>query len=174
MRILEHARELLGHNGYQVSMEANDRQPQLLFENLSVFGFVVDFGSTQELVAGWAATQEQFLRRYSRALQLHPTKAWNAYGVFLTAEKGNPVATSQLGAIEEDFNATRKIARAGVATSDDVRRALAPLLTVSHARVLEGVNVEKRVGSLLPPALRSALIDDQSPQLIADLLEEEG
>ncbi|MEZ4417183.1 MAG: hypothetical protein R3E10_15625 [Gemmatimonadota bacterium] len=171
MKILDTALETLGQHGYRVSVDSQGDRPLLLFENRSVFGFVASYETPAELLSDWGHTQESFLNRYSRALQLHPTKAWNAYGVFLAALPGDVFASHRFGAIEEDFNATRKIARAGTASAVEVRRALAPLLTISDADVLAKLDIEHRLASHLPDSLRLALLKAQPANRIADLIE---
>jgi outer membrane protein TolC len=66
------------------------------------------------------------LSRHTAALRAAGAKAWNVYSVFLIAEQ---VSSRQraIERIEEDYALTRKIARVGVRTPDDLERALLPL-----------------------------------------------
>jgi hypothetical protein len=138
MSPLEAAKEMLDDAGYQVRFLDSERT-RLGFEDQTVFGFVMLFESTMELINRWEEEQDTFIRKYSRVMQNVREKAWNAYSVFLVTEEPPKDLINELSKIEEDFHASRKIARGGLQSTDDVRETLAPLLPIKHLGTAEDV-----------------------------------
>jgi outer membrane protein TolC len=92
--------------------------------------------------------QHAALSRHSAALRAAGVKAWNVYSVFL-AEEQSPTQQRAVERIEENFALTRKIARAGVRTLDDVERALLPLTAVKAQPVLSDTDFQDRLRARL-------------------------
>ena len=144
------------------------------FENAALIGFVHEFDSVSALLSGWQQRQEIALARHATALRAAGAKAWNVYSIFLTTErtKERVVALEQ---VEEDFSLTRKIARSGVQTSEELERALLPLISLRATPKLSAVNFEERLrGHLgeLPPEVVAAFLGDAPVRDIARLLGE--
>ncbi len=132
MRVLDDASFLLGGAGY-LTIRPSDADYLLQFEDPNVLGFVAAYENITALLQDWKDQESTFLRRHAERLRLDPVKAWNVYAIFLTADAMDDSMPTKLAAIEEDLQATRKIARAGVVSRADVYRALAPLLPVSNS-----------------------------------------
>lgn len=105
----------------------------IVFEDDTILGFVAVHPGVEEMVARWRGQQDAFLRSNAANLRRDPSKAWNAYSIFLTAAPVDQNAWEMLG-IEADVAATRKIVRGGIITPPDVRDALAPVLPLAANR----------------------------------------
>lgn len=126
------------------------------FENAAVIGFVHVFSSADELLARWEAAQQAVLSRHSAALRAAGAKAWNVYSVFLAGEQA-PTLQRAVERIEENFTLTRKIARVGVCTQDDVESVLLPLTAVKAQPVLSDTDFEDRLRARLKDVSADAL-----------------
>jgi hypothetical protein len=102
-------------------------------------------------------------------------KAWNAYIVLVAAGEETIAQSVALGAIEEDLAGTRKIARADIAATSDVRAALLPLLPLQSAPKLEAVDIvaeiRQRTTQLSPRALE-AFFSKADESVVVQALEE--
>jgi hypothetical protein len=129
------------------------------------------------LLSAWENEQESFLRSNANRLRSSPSKAWNAYSIFLTRSECPADKQSALLNVEEDFHGTRKIARAGIAAKTDIFRALFPLLPIQHAATLKAETAVQALRERLPlrPEEKSAVVNGLSAQdiLLAFLAEEE-
>jgi hypothetical protein len=143
MEIETHVEVILREARYETWRWNGAGHPVVCFENALVVGFVHVFPTTEELLAGWEPAQKLVLTRHSPALRAAGMKAWNVYSVFLTGHAAGPPVEH----LEEDFSATRKIARAGVRTPADLRRALLVLLPLQSAPVLGEADYEARLRS---------------------------
>ena len=77
--------------------------------------------------------------------------------------------------IEEDFVSTRKIARCGLSTKEDVRRALLPLLPLQQIVTVGGdmqPDLRSRLTELPSDALAALFGTSSPPEIAAMLLEE--
>ncbi|MCJ2067317.1 hypothetical protein MKK75_00580 [Methylobacterium sp. J-030] len=117
---------LLRQEGYRTWVSSSSPVPTVGFENETVLGFLHVFPDAGRLVDAWENVQRVTLARHQAALRTAGAKAWNVYTVFLTAGQAGELA-GVIERIEEDFSLTRKIARSGVGTPTDLRRALMPL-----------------------------------------------
>ena len=106
-----------------------------------------------------------------------PLKAWNAYSVFLTREDlKDAFLQAAFVAIEENFQGTRKIARAGLISHTDVVRALFPLLPIQNRVTLASEDLFNRLQNrveLPKRSLVSLLKGVDSKEITKILLEEE-
>ena len=117
--------------------------------------------------------EDSFLRRHASELRRDRRKAWNVYSLLLTPDRASSDQKGLLVEIEEDFRATRKIARAGIATDRDVLNALGVLLPIRHRVSLNGEDALSRVAdrlSALPSAAVETLLARGSGEEIADTL----
>ena len=133
---LNDARSMLGAAGYTTNVLRVD-EASFAFEDDSLIGFVRVFPTVGELLTSWRSSQEAFIKRTTHSLLRDPAKAWNLYAIFLSGEVAKPEHCAQLIAVEEDFQSTRKIAKAGVASRSELAAALAPLLPLQSVLHLE-------------------------------------
>lgn len=147
MSAIEWADRVLRNAGFDV-IRAVEGTYRLTFEDDSVIGFVLTYDSPQSIVEEWLSEQNKFLREYAFSLRRAPGKAWNVYSVFLAAQPANEIESRHLAEIEEELMATRKIVGAGLASAEDVSKALAPLLPL-HSVALEHDDALKRMRSTL-------------------------
>lgn len=127
MQLAREAHLILHDAGFEIE-EVIDFEGILQFESANLVGVIAVLGSVQSMIENWTSVQDRFLRRNGAALRRDPLKAWNAYTVLLVAAEATDMERAAVHAIEENVSATRKIARVGIATKMDLRRALAPLL----------------------------------------------
>lgn len=174
MDIATQAEILLRGAGYETWPSTGVSPAVTCFENAAVIGFVHVFSSADELLARWEAAQQAVLSRYSAALRAAGAKAWNVYSVFL-AEEQAPTQQRAVERIEENFALTRKIARAGVRTQDDVERALLPLIAVMAQPILSETGLQDRLRARLKDVSADALtafLGDTSAEEVAKILAE--
>lgn len=176
MDITTQSEVVLRGAGYDTWVWTGGVQPVVCFENAAVIGFIHVFATADDLMRRWSEVQTAALSRHGPALRLAGVKAWNVYSVFLTEEQ----AASQQRAIErieEDFSLTRKIARAGVRTSDDLERVLLPLIAVRSQPVPSDMDFEYRLRSRLqevPPDVLTAFLGNAPAEDVAKMLAEKS
>lgn len=144
------------------------------FENAALVGFVHVFSSADELLEGWEAVQQAVLSRHSAALRAAGAKAWNVYSVFLTDEQ-SPTQQRAVERIEENFALTRKIARAGVRTQEDLERALLPLTAIKAQPIPSDTDFQDRLRARLKdvsPDVLVAFLGAASAEEVAKILAE--
>jgi hypothetical protein len=112
-----------------------------VFENGTVIGFVLTYDHASDLIHHWERDSNRVVADFQLMLRRAGQKAWNAYVVLLAREANDDHTSVALSAIEEDLVGTRKIARAGLKDSGDVRAALLPLLPLQSAPKLEAVDM---------------------------------
>ena len=115
-----------------------------------------------------------FLREHASALRRDRRKAWNIYSIFLTPERASRGSRKEpLLLVEENFQATRKIARAGITTERDIENALGVLLPIRHRVNLSSKNALELVAgrlSALPSVAVRSLLAGGSGEDVADAL----
>ncbi|WP_084204383.1 hypothetical protein [Leisingera daeponensis] len=148
MDIANQAEIVLRNEQYETWSWSGPNGPVTCFESAAAMGFVHVFETSAALIAGWPGTQHTTLARYAASLRGAGDKAWNVYSVFLTAERA-PSNARVVERIEEDFTLTRKIARTAVTTTEDVERALTPLLRIRAQPLLGATNFEDRLRTRL-------------------------
>ena len=160
--------------GYAVGPLATSQGEVTTFENDSVLGFVLHFPDAGSLIENWRGASDRVLRTAQFALRRAEAKAWNAYFVYLADAPGDYGQNIALGAIEEDLVGTRKIARAGISSTDDLKAALLPLLPVQNAPRLEAVDMATEIRlrtSELPTELIDAFLAGAAEATLTHLLE---
>ncbi len=142
-----------------------------------MLGFVAEFVSVAALLGEWKDAEETFLREHAAELRRDRQKAWNVYSTLLTHERASAEQTKRLIAVEEDFQATRKIARAGIAIDRDIDNALGVLLPIRHRVSLSSKNaldlLRDRLSALPPSAVHSMLVGGNSEDIADALVREE-
>jgi hypothetical protein len=172
--ILSTVQEQLIVGGYAVTTTDDQDGPVVLFENDFVLGFVLIFPDAPTLLETWQASSQRVLHAAQFALRRAERKAWNVYLVLLTEAPADYGQNILLGSIEEDLVGTRKIARARIADSEDIRGALLPLLAIQNAPRLDAVDMPAEIRlrtTELPSELVDAFLNGASDGVIAQLLE---
>jgi hypothetical protein len=172
--ILSAVQEQLVAGGYAVTTAASQDGPVVLFENDFVLGFVLVFPDAATLLETWPASSQRVLHAAQFALRRAERKAWNVYLVLLTEAAADYGQNILLGSIEEDLIGTRKIARARIADSEDIRGALLPLLAIQNAPRLDAVDMPAEIKlrtTELPSELVDAFLNGASDGVMAQLLE---
>jgi hypothetical protein len=156
MNVLQEVRRTLQLNGYRV-VAARDAVDQIQFEDDSLMGFVWEAPTAAAIVTNWRQKQDDFLRRNSNKLRSSEFKSWNIYGVFLTGESASGVESAELKEVEEDFRATRKIARGGIETNSQLLNALYPFVPIQHLVPFDAENPSERLKEKLDKLPRNAV-----------------
>lgn len=169
MTILDTCARRLTASGYAIATSTTE----LRFEDASVLGFIAEFETVAALLEGWQHAEGAFLRTHAAALRRDPRKAWNLYTVLLTPAPATAQQRAALFAIEENFRATRKLARAGIATERDVENALGALLPIRHRMDLKNEDVLELINgrlSALPSEAVRSLFDEATGDEFAEAL----
>jgi hypothetical protein len=176
MDIATQTEVILGMIGYETWTLAGTTPPVICFENAAIIGFVHVFPSTEDLLTRWKEAQNIVLSRHGPALRVAGAKAWNVYSVFLTEEQA-PARQRAIERIEEDFTLTRKIARAGVRTQDDLEHTLLPLAAVRAQPLISETDFEDRfrvrLKDVSPDAL-TAFLGTTPAEEVARILTEKS
>jgi hypothetical protein len=145
------------------------------FENETVLGFVLVFPTPGALLQTWKLRSDEAIQHKQFQLRAAGEKAWNTYIVLLAEEEAERGQIASLTLIEEDLLATRKIARAGVASERQAQSALLSLLPLQSAPVLESVDMEAEIrarGSDVSDAALRAFLSDADEALVLQVLGE--
>ncbi len=173
MTILDMVDRRLSLAGYDVTLTSS----HVRFEDASVLGFVAEFVSVAALLDDWKHAEENFLREHAAELRRDRRKAWNVYSILLTHERASAEQTKRLIAVEENFRATRKIARDGVTIERDIDNALGVLLPIRHRVSLSSENaldlLRNRLSALPPAAVHSMLLGGNGEDIADALVREE-
>lgn len=172
MDILTQAEIILRDAHYETWTWAGSAGPVTCFENAALMGFVHVFDSADALLGTWEENQQIALARHAASLRGAGAKAWNVYSVLLTPDQ-DARRGREIERIEEDFSLTRKIARASITTSDEVEKALLPLLSIRSKPLLGASNFEARLRTRLkdiPPDAVTAFLGETTPAEIARIL----
>jgi len=156
MDIATQTEVLLRVFGYETWTWTGITPAVVCFENAALIGFVYVFPSANDLLTRWQEVQSAALSRHGPALRAAGAKAWNVYSVFLTEEQA-PTQQRAVERIEEDFTLTRKIARAGVRTQDDLERSLLPLTAIRAQPLISESDFEDRLLARLKDVPTDAL-----------------
>ncbi|MCL6688055.1 hypothetical protein M8R19_04925 [Pseudomonas sp. R3.Fl] len=177
MDITTQAEIFLRDAWYETWMWTGSAGPVICFESAALMGFVHIFDTSDALLCTWCASQQLALARYAASLRTAGAKAWNVYSVFLTPDQDARRAR-EIERIEEDFSLTRKIARASVVTTDDVEKALLPLLSLRSKPLLGVSNFETRLRTRLkdipPEAVTAFISNETTPAEVARILGAES
>lgn len=173
MDIFTQTEILLRDAQYETWSWTGSAGPVTCFENAALMGFVQVFDTADTLLCTWRASQQVALARHAASLRAAGTKAWNVYSIFLTPDQDVSRAR-EIERIEEDFSLTRKIARASIITTDDVEKALLPLLSLRAKPLLGVSNFETRLRTRLkdisPEVITSFINNETTPTEVARIL----
>jgi len=174
MDIATQAEIVLRGAGYETWSGAGILPAVTCFENAALIGFIHVFSSSDDLLANWEDAQKAVLSRYSTALRAAGAKAWNVYSVFLAKDQA-PTLKRAIEKIEENFTLTRKIARGGVRTQDDVEHVLLPLTAIKAQPMFSDTDFQDRLCARLrdvSPDMLTAFLGAASPEQVATILGE--
>ena len=167
-------RQQLIDEGYSVGeLHTRDRDV-VIFENATVLGFVFFYSDSAALLDNWRSDSERVLREAQFSLRQAGEKSWNTYTVFLAENRTNTDDGIKLQSIEENLVGTRKIARTGVKSTEEMRLALLPLLGIQNAPRLEPIDMVSEIRlrtSELSEDLVNGFIADAPQSLLTQLLE---
>jgi hypothetical protein len=172
--ILETAAELLQEHGYVVVLKHTD-VPHLLFESEECLGLMIAFADPETLLGNWSIQSAALLEAQKLGLRRSLEKAWNSYLVLLSAARADRLQQALMDSVEEDLVGTRKIARAGMTSREEIARAILPLLPLQSAPNLQPVDMKEEVrirASQLPPAVMDAFLAGRDASTVMQLLEE--
>jgi hypothetical protein len=172
MDISKQVEIVLRNAGFETWIWAEGTRSAICFEDASVIGFAHIFSSADTLLAEWKSAQQLLLLGHAPALRTSGAKAWNVYSVFLSLDIAKPSARL-VERIEEDFTLTRKIARAGIQTVEDVQQALLPLTKLRSQPVIDPANFRERLYAglaELPAEAVTAFLDNAPVGDVARLL----
>ena len=165
---------ILSEAGYSVGRLSSVPDEVQTFESDTVLGFVLGYQKADALIADWENDTKRVLSAAQFALRRADAKAWNVYFVLLAEQSGDYGQTVAISAIEENLVGTRKVARAGIATGDELRAALLPLLPVQNTPRLEGVDMQAEIRlrtTELPRELIETFLSGASDATLVQLLE---
>jgi len=169
---------LLRESGYRVWPWQEHSLVALGFEDSDSIGFIFVLSTAPELVEKYEQLEKAVLSSYSLGLRAAGEKAWNIYTVFLTPERVDRDTERAILQIEEDLRLTRKIARAGIDDSQNLRAALLPLLPITSQPDLSDTKytdrVKRRLSSVMPSTSVLAFIGDVSAADIVQMLSREA
>lgn len=137
--------QALSDAGFQCTIIPNEATNAVAFENETVVGFALCYASSSDLIENWSQDIDRLIASQQFVLRRAGEKAWNAYAVFLSAGTWSTVDQLRFGAIEEDLVGTRKLARGGIASSEDVKAALLPLLPLRAPPRLQHVDMKHEI-----------------------------
>ena len=168
--------EVLRNFGYSVITFDHEGRTAACFEDETTLGFVFAYPDADALLSTWEPDIAKAASRQSFALRRSGQKAWNVYAILLGGGNANEADAMRLSFIEEDLTATRKIARAGLKDTSDVREALLTLLPLQNAPLLEAVDMPEEIrlrASELSPRALDAFLSDSDESVVLQVLEEE-
>lgn len=176
--VLSTMQGVLREAGYTTRLTSIDRSSVVCFEDDALTGFGRIFEDPRGLLTQWKALETVLLTRYAPSLRAGGEKAWNVYCVFLCSSAGDPTENRQVRWIEEDLNRTRKVASCGIASREDLVRALLPVLPLQYQPVLGAEDVTERLRTrilTIAPRASDVILDDSvSPAEVIRLLGESG
>jgi hypothetical protein len=173
-KILDDARTILESVGFATFLARPDAS-YFDFEDISVIGRLHVLESADQILTTWQTIQDRFLIENAGVLGRDVTKAWNLYTVLLTGDSTGSDVDGRLSSIEDDFRGTRKIARGGIISREDVVGALSPILPLRNIVPVDLADSKDRMlGRLasVAPALRN-LATSTAESIVEALLESE-
>lgn len=157
---------VLREAGFITHLISINRSSVLCFEDDALMGFGWVFNDASELLACWKTTEMSLLKQHAPRFRAAGEKAWNVYCVFLCVASADASQNRQVRWVEEDLERTRKIAACGLASHEDVVRALLPVLPLQHQPALQAEDVtdrlRRRIRTIAPKATDVAL-DESVP-----------
>jgi hypothetical protein len=173
MNIVLEVRGLLEAAGFRTSPAAG-QTTSCYFEDENIMGSVTVHESAKSLLTNWEKMQDAFLGQYASQFRSSPAKAWNIYTIHLTTEPSSAELASKIFEVEHDFRGTRKIARTGIISKEDLRMAILPLLPLQNMMILSKSDFSQRIRERLSAChpILGELFNQTSPLEISRALME--
>ncbi len=172
--VLSTMQVVLREAGFTTRLTSIDRSSMVCFEDDTLIGFGCVFDDPSSLLTRWKATEKLILTRYAARFRIAGEKAWNVYCVFLCGSAADSIQNRQVRWIEEDLERTRKVAACGLASREDLLRALLPVLPLQDQPVLRAEDVterlQTRIRTIAPRASDVVLDQAVSPAEVVWLL----
>lgn len=173
--ILEASASILREHGYAVLVDHEGRPPYLLFESDEYIGLLLTYDTPDSLLSHWDNQSRALLDAQKLGLRRSQEKAWNSYLVLLSAARASRLQQALLDTVEENLVRTRKIARSGMASREEIQRAILPLIPLQSPPNLQPVNMNDEIrlrASQIPPAILDAFFAGRDTSILLQLLEE--
>lgn len=165
---------ILQEAGYSTWLAPAEPSPAVCFEDDAIIGFAGFFPDTATLLERWRDFEISCLRRFAPGLRAAEGKAWNVYSLLLTAGPADEYQRSALAQLEENLDQTRKIAASGLASREDIVRAVLPVLPLQYQPRLDRENLTERlrnrIATIAPAVVKTALDDRVPPADVIALL----
>lgn len=165
---------VLREAGFTMRLTSVDRSPIACFEDDTLMGFACVFDDPAGLLTRWKTTEMSLLTRHAASLRAAGEKAWNVYCIFLCGSAVDSTLNRQVRWIEEDLERTRKIAACGLASREDLVRALLPVLPLQHQPALRQEDaterLQRRIRAITPKAWNIVLDEAVSAAEVVRLL----
>ena len=175
--VLSTLQVVLREAGFTTRLASIDRSSIVCFEDDAVMGFGCIFENPVSLLAQWRTMEMSLLRGYAPSMRAAGEKAWNVYCLFLCGAVAGPTQNREVRWIEDDMDRTRKVAACGLASREDLLRALLPILPLQYQPVLRAEDVTERlhtrVRTIAPRASRIVLDETVLPAEVVRLLGEQ-
>ena len=129
------------------------------------------------LIDQWEGDMNRAISSYQFSLRRSGQKAWNLYAVFLARNLSQTNDLPPITQIEENLSSYRKIARANINDSIDVRNALLSLLPIQAAPQLEAVDLPLEIrhrATELSQRSIDAFLSTSDEAVILQVFEEES
>lgn len=174
--VLSTLQVLLREAGFSTRLTSIDRFSIVCFEDDTLLGFGCVFEDPVGLLERWKITEMSLLKRYAPSVRAAGEKAWNVYFLFLCGAPADLIQNRQVRWVEEDLERTRKVAACGLASREDLLRALLPVLPLQYQPVLRAEDVTERlltrIRTITPTAPQVVLDQSVSPAEVVRLLGE--
>ena len=172
--VLSTLQVVLREAGFATRLTSIDHSSIVSFEDDTLLGFGCVFEDPSALLARWKSTEKSILTRYAPSFRAAGEKAWNVYCLFLCSVAAGPIQSREVRWIEEDLERTRKVAACGLASREDLLRALLPVLPLQYQPVLRAEDVterlQTRIRTIAPRASHVVLDHAVSPTEVIRLL----
>jgi hypothetical protein len=174
--VLSTLQVVLREAGFSTRLTSIDRSSIVCFEDDTLLGFGFIFEDPVSLLELWKIREMVLLKRYAPSVRAAGEKAWNVYCLFLCGAAADPIQNRQVRWVEEDLERTRKVAACGLASREDLLRALLPVLPLQYQPVLRAEDVterlQTRIRTIAPTAPHVVLDQSVSPAEVVRLLGE--
>lgn len=172
--VLSTLQVVLREAGFSIGLTSIDRPPIVCFEDDILLGFACIFDDPTGLLERWKISEMALLKRYATTIRTAGEKAWNVYFLFLCAAAADPIQSRQVRWVEEDLERTRKVAACGLASREDLLRALLPVLPLQYQPVLRAEDVADRLQTrirTIAPTVQHVILDQSvSPMEVVRLI----
>ena len=172
--VLSTTQVVLQEAGFITHLTSIDRSPIVCFEDDVLLGFGCVFDNPPALLERWKAMEMALIKRFAQSIRIAGEKAWNVYFLFLCGASANPSQNREVRWIEEDLERTRKIAACGLASREELLRALMPILPLQNQPELRAEDITgrllRRIHTIAPTAPNIVLDQSVFPSEVIRIL----